>query len=67
MKQTDWSLVGDPTEGALLVMAVKGGFNEVLDEKTRRRRLAEMPFDSDRKRMSVVVDMAGGEIGRAHV
>lgn len=60
MKQTDWSLVGDPTEGALLVMAVKGGFNEALDEKTRRRRLAEMPFDSDRKRMSVVVDMAGG-------
>ncbi|MTI79791.1 MAG: calcium-transporting P-type ATPase, PMR1-type [Firmicutes bacterium] len=49
----EWNIGGDPTEGALLVMAAKGGvWRQQLEKK--ERRLAELPFDSDRKRMAVV-------------
>lgn len=41
---------GDPTEGALMVMALKAGMNRSLP--VRR----EVPFDSERKMMSVVVN-----------
>ena len=48
----DWQVVGDPTEGALLVAAFKAGI-----EKRRHNRgvVYEIPFDSERKMMSVVV------------
>ena len=37
-----WELVGDPTEGALVVLAAKGGFG--IDELRRRHpRVAEVP------------------------
>ncbi len=49
-----WMIIGDPTEGALLVLAVKGGYD--LEGQLRQNpRLREMPFDSQRKRMTVVV------------
>jgi Ca2+-transporting ATPase len=41
----DWQLVGDPTEGALSVLASKGGI-DVADLRTRHPRLAVVPFDS---------------------
>ena len=47
----DGEVVGDPTEGALVVLAAKGG----LDVDAVRRawpRVAEIPFDSDRKYMA---------------
>jgi P-type Ca2+ transporter type 2C len=45
--------IGDPTEGALVVAAAKLGFwKDALD--CNFPRVAEMPFDSDRKRMSTV-------------
>lgn len=48
-----WHVSGDPTEGALLVMAAKSGlWREQLEKK--EQRVAEIPFDSDRKRMAVV-------------
>jgi len=47
-----WKLVGDPTEGALLVAAMKGG---ISPPDRGRHVLFEIPFDSDRKAMSVVV------------
>ena len=40
---------GDPTEIALLVSATKGGY------KNTGKRLKEIPFSSERKRMSVLV------------
>ena len=40
---------GDPTEIALMIMAYKAGIRNSLT------RVREIPFDSDRKRMSVVV------------
>ncbi|SFR05599.1 calcium-translocating P-type ATPase, SERCA-type [Desulfoscipio geothermicus] len=58
-KDPAWTVSGDPTEGALLVMAAKAGFwRERLEKKMRR--LAEIPFDSDRKRMTVIYKTAGG-------
>ncbi|MEW6191750.1 MAG: cation-transporting P-type ATPase [Bacillota bacterium] len=46
-----WSVLGDPTEGALLVLAKKAGF--AWEEKLREEpRVYLLPFDSRRKRMS---------------
>ncbi|MBE9113314.1 cation-translocating P-type ATPase [Nodosilinea sp. LEGE 07298] len=50
----DWAIMGDPTEGALVVMAAKSG----LDRHRlghELRRMVEFPFSSERKRMSVVL------------
>lgn len=45
-----WRIVGDPTEGALIVAAKKAG----LDRDSDRTIVHEIPFDSNRKLMSVV-------------
>lgn len=51
--RSTWSIVGDPTEGALVVLAAKGGFwRERFEE--HEERIGELPFDSERKRMSVI-------------
>lgn len=54
-----WNVAGDPTEGALLVLAAKLGMTpralQGMYERTQ-----EYPFDSERKRMSVVVTHQGG-------
>ena len=55
----DWSVAGDPTEGALLVMAAKSQlWRERLEHK--EERLGEIPFDSYRKRMTVVYGSPSG-------
>jgi len=46
----DGELVGDPTEGALVVVAEKAGL-DVNDLRTRYRRVGEIPFDSTTKFM----------------
>lgn len=51
--ENGWSLEGDPTEGALLAAAAKGGIWRSDIEK-RCRRIGEIPFESERRRMSVV-------------
>jgi magnesium-transporting ATPase (P-type) len=48
-----WSVLGDPTEAALLVLAHKGGVDLEV-EGPRAPRLQEIPFESRRKRMSTV-------------
>jgi len=59
-----WAIVGDPTEGALLSLAAKAGFNK--DECTNRLpRVAEFPFSSERKRMSVICQTDGNALGAA--
>jgi Ca2+-transporting ATPase len=49
IKQGQYNIQGDPTEGALLVMANKAGWLK------KESLLKEIPFDSERKRMSVVI------------
>ncbi len=44
-------LVGDPTEGALYVLAQKGGVDPEREQR-RRPRIAEIPFDSAHKFMA---------------
>jgi Ca2+-transporting ATPase len=48
-----WIVQGDPTEGALVVAARKGGLtDEVLD--ARFQRVGEVPFSSERKLMTTI-------------
>ena len=49
----DYHIIGDPTEGALLVSAARVGLEkETLEEIFPR--VSEVPFESDRKRMTTV-------------
>jgi len=49
-----WQAIGDPTEAALLVAALKAGLNlEALQQDSSRVR--EIPFDSHRRMMTVVL------------
>ncbi len=50
-----WAIVGDSTEGSLIVLAKKGNIHEE-DIQKGYRQIKELPFDSDRKRMSVIVE-----------
>ena len=55
----EWTIIGDPTEGALLSLAGKADiWQKELDENMSR--MGEFPFNSERKRMSVMVDNPDG-------
>ncbi|MCT1516264.1 cation-translocating P-type ATPase [Dietzia cercidiphylli] len=58
---TDGELVGDPTEGALLVAATKCGL-DVEGLRAARPRVAQVPFDSDHRFMATVTRSPGGEL-----
>lgn len=60
-KKDGWKVVGDPTEGALLVLAAKGGLWKEELEKASPASF-EFPFDSERKMMTVV-----RKEGRRHI
>src|SRR6476469_8780187 len=65
----DGGLVGDPTEGALVVLAAKGGVDPVL---TRQKypRMAEVPFDAAYKFMATfhrMNDENGRDVVRCYV
>jgi Ca2+-transporting ATPase len=51
--QRTWRMIGDPTEGALVVTAAKAGLWRA-DVESALPRVAEIPFDSDRKRMTTI-------------
>ncbi|MGD8403267.1 MAG: cation-translocating P-type ATPase [Anaerolineales bacterium] len=55
--QQTYRIVGDPTEGALLVAAAKAGALPV-DVKQAYPRENEVPFDSERKRMITVHEVS---------
>lgn len=53
-----WIIKGDPTEGALLVLAAKADiWKQDLEEQ--EPRIAEIPFSSERKRMTTMHDQLG--------
>ena len=52
-----WNLVGDPTEGALVVLAAKGDV-EAPEMRNRFPRVAEVPFDSATKVMATFHELA---------
>lgn len=56
-----WTIKGDPTEGALVVLGAKAGVTHQSMEG-QYRRIGEFPFDSERKRMSVLVEHQGGRM-----
>ena len=55
----DWTVVGDPTEGSLIVAAMKRRIE--LRSKSMPIKL-ELPFDSTRKLMSVLIHEETGEL-----
>ena len=60
-KDGAWNTVGDPTEGALLVAGTKaGGDRKRLEQELPKQQ--EFPFDSDRKRSSVIRRMPDGKL-----
>ena len=56
-----WEILGDPTEGSLIVVASKAGLiKEELEEKYPR--IDEVPFDSERKLMTTIHDIGGERV-----
>ena len=60
---SDGELIGDPTEGALVVLAAKGGINAVSTRQVHPR-IAELPFDAEYKLMATFHKMTD-ESGKA--
>ncbi|HWP11473.1 MAG TPA: HAD-IC family P-type ATPase, partial [Ramlibacter sp.] len=58
--QVAWRIIGDPTEAAMAVAAVKAGYQRE-DLEATWPRVQEIPFDSDRKRMSTIHRRGGAE------
>lgn len=59
VREEGWQVKGDATEGALIVLAAKGG---ITKEKANadNPRISEIPFTSERKRMTTVHRTPGG-------
>ncbi len=56
-----WKVIGDPTEGALLAAGLKaGGDQEHIEKELPKEQ--EIPFDSDRKRSTVIRRMPDGKL-----
>jgi Ca2+-transporting ATPase len=65
----DGEMIGDPTEGALVVLAEKGGLDE-KENRDRFPRVAELPFDSAYKLMATfhrMQDESGADVIRCFV
>src|SRR5271166_772471 len=66
---SDGELIGDPTEGALIVLAAKGGIGAV-STRDRYPRIAELPFDAAYKLMATfhkMTDKSSREVIRCFV
>ncbi len=55
-----WKIIGDPTEGAMVTAAAKAGLHrEALAAELPR--IKEIPFDSERKRMTTIHRVVGNQ------
>lgn len=59
-REGKWTIKGDPTEGALVVAAVKSGMH-ATEMRLENPRIEEIPFSSERKRMTTFHEMADGK------
>jgi Ca2+-transporting ATPase len=59
-----WQIKGDPTEGALVVAAAKAGLDKAMLE-VRFPRINEIPFTSERKRMTTLHATPEGSVAYA--
>jgi Ca2+-transporting ATPase len=57
-REDGWAIIGDPTEGALVVASAKAGLRQA-DLEQEYPRLAEIPFDSGRKMMTTFYEIDG--------
>jgi P-type Ca2+ transporter type 2C len=48
-----WQIIGDPTEGALVVLAAKAGLDK-KELEVKFKRVGEVAFEMERKRMSTI-------------
>ncbi len=55
----EWRIIGDPTEGAMIVTAAKAGVKQEAHNK-QLPRLQEIPFDSQRKLMTTFHQLPSG-------
>ncbi|TWU72188.1 Na+ ATPase [Metarhizium rileyi] len=62
-EEEKWQTTGEPTEIALQVFAHRFNKGKKSLEKKGWKQLAEFPFDSSIKRMSVIYDAPSGESG----
>jgi len=60
VEEDKWRVKGDPTEGALVVAAGKAGFQQA-EVKKQYPREGELPFSSERKRMTTVHSTPHGD------
>jgi P-type Ca2+ transporter type 2C len=56
-KDEQWSVIGDPTEGALMVLAMKAQF-----DFSGFSRISTLPFDSAYKYMGVLTEVEGRKV-----
>jgi len=60
-REGKWLVKGDPTEGALVVAAAKAGMR-VRETRLENPRVEELPFSSERKRMTTIHRSGGGHV-----
>ena len=61
MAEGRYVIRGDTTEGALVVLAAKAGL-DVEEERKRMPRIGEVPFTSERKRMTTIHETPEGAV-----
>ena len=65
-REGSWSIIGDSTEASFIVLAKKAGFHE-QDLEKKFTQYKELPFDSDRKLMTIIAQQHATKKKEAYV
>lgn len=60
-EQGEWEIIGDPTEGSLVVAADKAGLNREKLTQDGYKIAREIPFSSEEKRMAIYYELPDGK------